>query len=78
MKTSFVRPEKTTPRRFTGKLRCPGRRARDHDDLASLWRHTGFASAREAVDAMYQAYPAAPKDEYLESFVADIAAQATS
>lgn len=53
-------------------------RARDHDDLVSLWPHTQFATAREAVDAMYQAYPAAPKDEYLEAFIADVAAQATS
>ncbi|HET6909313.1 MAG TPA: DUF6036 family nucleotidyltransferase [Mycobacteriales bacterium] len=53
-------------------------RARDHDDLVSLWPRTGFASAREAVEAMYDAYPAAPRDEYLEAFVADIAAEATS
>ena len=53
-------------------------RARDHDDIVALWPHTGFATAREAVDAMYQAYPAATKDEYLESFVEDIAVEATS
>ena len=53
-------------------------RARDHDDLVALWPRTGFATAREAVDAMCRAYPAATQDEYLESYVADIAAEATS
>ena len=52
-------------------------RARDHDDLVSLWPHTGFASARQAVEAMYDAYPAAPEDPHLESFVDQIIAEAT-
>lgn len=52
-------------------------RTRDHDDLVSLWPHTGFATPREAVQAMYDAYPAAPDDPYLESFVEQIIAEAT-
>jgi hypothetical protein len=48
-------------------------RGRDYADLVSLWSHTGFAAPEEAVEAMYDAYPAAPRDEFLESFVAEIA-----
>jgi hypothetical protein len=53
-------------------------RSRDHTDLVSLWPHCGFASAREAVEAMYEAYPAAPDDPYLESFVEQINQEATN
>jgi hypothetical protein len=51
---------------------------RDHEDLVSLWPHCRLASAREAVEAMYEAYPAAPVDPYLESFVEQLSQEATS
>jgi hypothetical protein len=51
-------------------------RARDQSDLVALWPHSGFASARQAVVAMYEAYPAAPDDPFLESFVEGIIAEA--
>ena len=53
-------------------------RDRDQADLVVLWSHCGFAYAREAVDAMYEAYPAAPDDPHLESFVEQIIQEATS
>lgn len=52
-------------------------RGRDLDDLVSLWPHCGFATAQDAVAEMYAAYPAAPDDPHLESFVEQIIDEAT-
>lgn len=48
-------------------------RPSDYDDMVALWSITGFETPAEAVDAFRRAYPHAPDDEYLESFVAQIA-----
>jgi hypothetical protein len=53
-------------------------RGRDHDDLVSLWPHCGFVSVGEAVAEMYVAYPAAPDDPHLESFLEQIIKEAAS
>lgn len=48
----------------------------DVADMIVMWPHTGFASAREVVEAFYEAYPLAPDDEFLDEFVIGIAARA--
>lgn len=53
-------------------------RGRDFDDMVSLWPHCGFADARDAVAEMHAAYPAAPEDPHLESFVEQIIDEATT
>jgi hypothetical protein len=50
-------------------------RDRDQADMVALWPHSGFTSAGEAVEAMYEAYPAAQIDPHLESFVELIIAE---
>jgi hypothetical protein len=45
--------------------------------MVALWPHSGFTSAGEAVDAMYEAYPAAQSDPHLESFVELIIAESS-
>jgi Nucleotidyltransferase of unknown function (DUF6036) len=62
---------------FVMKLFASRTRSRDYEDLVSLWPHSGFASARDAVEAMYEAYPATPDDPHLESFVEQIGEEAT-
>lgn len=47
----------------------------DHDDLVALWPLSD-ASAEQIVDEFWQAYPAAPDDDYLISWIEDIAAEA--
>ena len=42
-------------------------RDRDLDDLRALWPHTGFASAEDAVEQFWQAYPHAPDDPSLST-----------
>ena len=48
----------------------------DIADMIIMWPHTGFATAREIIDAFYLAYPLAPKDEFLDDLVIRIAARA--
>ena len=50
----------------------------DVADMVVLWPDTGFATAREVVDAFYLAYPLAPEDDFLEEFILEIAARAGS
>ena len=47
-------------------------RAQDHEDLVALWPLASFTPA-EAVAEYWKAYPGAPEDEYLLSWVEDIA-----
>ena len=55
------------------EVRNGAARDRDLDDLRVLWPHAGFASAEDAVEAFWQAYPHAPDDPFLINFVIDIA-----
>lgn len=48
----------------------------DVADMATIWSRTGFKTGREVVDAYFAAFPHAPKDPHLDSFVVEIAAQA--
>lgn len=48
-------------------------RAVDHDDLVALWPHCSFSSAVDAVAFYWNAYPHAPTDEHLASYVEQIA-----
>ena len=48
-------------------------RDRDLDDLRVLWPHTGFATAEQAVEQFWAAYPHAPDDPYLANFISEIA-----
>jgi hypothetical protein len=48
-------------------------RARDHDDMITLWPHGEFADAQAAVDAFYAAYPFEERDPYLVDYVQQIA-----
>jgi len=47
-------------------------RERDEEDLVAMWPHVGF-TAEEAVAEFWKAYPAAPPDEYLCSWIEGIA-----
>ena len=51
-------------------------RAPDYDDMVRLWPHTGFQSPQQAVAAYQEAYPHAPEDEHLQSYVEQIATEA--
>jgi len=62
---------------FLMKLAAVRVRTRDYDDMVSLWPSAGFTSAAEVVEAMSHAYPAAPDDPHLESFVQQIIDEAT-
>ena len=45
----------------------------DREDLILLWPLCGFASPAAAAQAFRPAYPQAPEDEYLESYIAEVA-----
>jgi hypothetical protein len=47
----------------------------DRPDLVKLWPHTGFATAAEAVERYWDAYPHAPDDAHLDGFVENIIRQ---
>jgi len=51
-------------------------RAVDGPDMIRLWPRTGFESTEAAVARYWAGYPHAPADEYLDAYVADIAARA--
>lgn len=48
----------------------------DQADMVAMWNQTGFATAREVVDAYFAAYPHAPEDPHLAMFVVEVAARA--
>ncbi len=48
-------------------------RDRDLDDLRALWPLTGFGSPQQAAKQFWQAYPHAPEDPYLATFIASVA-----
>lgn len=52
-------------------------RAQDHDDMIQLWPLTGFETPEQAENMFWIAYPHAPEDEYLITFIRDIAHGAT-
>jgi hypothetical protein len=51
-------------------------RSPDYDDMVALWSRCDFASADEAVAFYREAYPNAPDDTYLVSYVETIATEA--
>lgn len=57
---------------FLMKLHATRVRTSDVEDMVALWPRTGFASAAQAVDLYYQAYPLAEEDPYLATYVADL------
>lgn len=48
----------------------------DHDDMVRLWPHCTFKAARAAVALYWEAYPHAPNDEHLSTYVDQIANEA--
>lgn len=48
----------------------------DREDLVSLWPLCGFSDPEAAVVAFQNAYPHAPDDQYLASYIADVAKDA--
>jgi hypothetical protein len=48
----------------------------DVADMITMWPHIGFKSAQEVVDAFFAAYPHAPADSGLASFIVEVAARA--
>jgi hypothetical protein len=52
-------------------------RDQDEDDLVALWPLVGF-TPEQVVAEFWLAYPAAPDDEFLISWIEDIAAQASA
>lgn len=52
-------------------------RLHDYDDLVLLWPRCSFASATDATRAYIEAYPHAPTDPYIESYIAEVIAAAT-
>lgn len=48
-------------------------RARNYDDLVTLWPRAGFTSPEAAADAFHAAFPHAPEDPYLSDFVRELA-----
>lgn len=50
----------------------------DHEDMVTLWPISGFNSPDDAADAFERAYPHAPDDEFLASYIAEIAREATA
>jgi hypothetical protein len=49
-------------------------RAPDRDDLVAIWPHLGL-TPEQVVEGFWEAYPAAPPDEYLLAWISDIAAE---
>ncbi|CAN5868431.1 hypothetical protein BH23ACT5_BH23ACT5_12450 [soil metagenome] len=48
----------------------------DREDLVTLWPLAGFAHPDEAAHSFRLAYPHAPEDEHLASYIADVAIDA--
>ena len=48
----------------------------DREDLIALWPLCGFVDADEAARAFRDAYPHAPEDEYLASYIAEVVGDA--
>jgi hypothetical protein len=44
----------------------------DREDLIKLWPLCSFTGPEAAVDVFKNAYPHAPEDEYLVSYIADV------
>ena len=57
---------------FLMKLHATRVRTSDVEDMVALWPRTGFASAAQAVELYYEAYPLAEVDPYLVAYVADL------
>lgn len=51
-------------------------RSTDQADLVLAWPHTSFETAEDVVDAYWEAFPAAPEDEYLADYVESIISEA--
>jgi hypothetical protein len=47
----------------------------DYEDMVLLWPQCGFTDAAAAADAFWRAYPHAPADEFLTSYIDGIAAE---
>ena len=50
----------------------------DREDLISIWLLCSFTGPDDAAEAFHRAYPHAPEDEYLTSYIADITRDAGS
>jgi hypothetical protein len=50
----------------------------DREDLVSLWPLCRFASPEDAVDAFTSAYPHAPQDEFLATYITEVAGDASA
>jgi len=57
---------------FLMKLHATRVRTSDVEDMVALWPKTGFASAAQAVELYYEAYPLAEVDAHLVAYVADL------
>ena len=53
-------------------MKLEAARSTDVADLAALWPRCAFASAQEAADLYYQAYPLARRDDHLTEFIEKI------
>jgi hypothetical protein len=59
-------------------MKLDAARSVDYTDMVTLWPRCGFASAEQAVERYYEAYPNATVDEFLVEFVAGVAAQSAT
>lgn len=50
----------------------------DHSDMVRLWPICNFTSVADAIDLYWSAYPHAPDDEHLATYVDQIAREATT
>lgn len=54
------------------------RHPQDREDLVSLWPLCDFTDPQAAAQAFQDAYPHAPKDDFLPDYIADLAREAAS
>jgi hypothetical protein len=64
------------PPKYVFVMKLFAARGPDYDDMVALWSRCDFASADEAVAFYREAYPNAPDDTYLVSYVETIATEA--
>ncbi len=50
----------------------------DRVDLIALWSLCAFVDPNDAAESFRRAYPHAPDDEYLASFIGDVANDASA
>lgn len=67
---------KTPPARVIFVMKLYRANAQDYEDMISLWPQCDFHDPTEAATAFRSAYPHAPDDEFLVSYIEDIATDA--